>query len=1561
MKCKLYKFIFKAILMVIMLVISMLPSYSQTAPGGVSSGLRTWYKADAITPVPTGTDISSWDDQATADGIQNATQSSANVSTVFGNRKPQYRTAAAKYNFNPYLDFNKSYSSLRAYKAHSNTGDYTFSYTKGATLYQVGDLTNTNNEHVGTSLGSSGAISGGVRYEYGYGIYPANYHYNGIAVGYYQNTVNDYSYNSSNPARKINKDVPWINAVSYDKYGTNNGVYQTTLDSKTAIQTRKDGSKWSWGYNYTPAGPSLYIGNELTNYNAGRWWKGNIPEVILYDRKLTTNEGGEADRVDTYLALKYGITLKHNYYISNGTKVWDTVCNKTFNEQIAGLARDNASGLHQKQSKSIYNSSIVTMSAGNVVEYDNSLNTSVIPEKYTLMWGSNKVTGDFINGGTIPGGYSNFVTAVGGVGPGINANNVCYTMKKWLVQEQAGKDAGTVKVYIESRDIAAIDWTLSTWIMVGTDASFSNPRFYPLALANATAGSPTDYMADINFCEGAPNASSVLGGIKYQYFAIVGVKRPFLPGGVDGFTVWCRADFGVYSDSLLDEDAEAANKVQEWVNLAGTRNAFSDESSTVTSPLFRAATVYDNFNPMVDFSASLFPGKGVGMYLLDVNKYTGTTPATLKYNTFYGFSSNRAVNGGQQVISTISATNYNSPGVYPQLANNATGSGNYLNNGFTSDGGYSLGRASFKKNENIIATSYADTTGTYIGGVPYINQSNWRNGRDSATLSSAAITSNNAPATQSVSNQNQYFTAALGSYYDYTPGLGFRPEHTTIGYYRGNKSGARDNYGATPYNWCYSATYPVATVLQQDTGTYIHEVISYQRKLTKNERERVETYLGIRNGSTVYHNYLATNSAVIFDTSYTDATPNGGAPNNRYTYSITGIGRDDTEKLYQKVSRNCLDTLLTISLGFIPADGNNKSVDAYFKTDREYIIWGSNGGNQNVRSTSDIPVAAGCLDSRLNREYRIQLTGDSTGTYGTQVRWQLDNNILDTVALSTLQLIIDEDGDGNFQTGPARFIAAANYNATTNTVIFDNVSWSSSGDPQAANAAMTIGWNSAVKSAALYGAPGAGNEGGGCTSCDDPDYNAALICTSLTGNSLYGNTLTKKIYATINWGANTSNCPTATVVIKSNTANASRRISSLNTGIGGSNIDSAAVLSARLYQVTKNASCTISQPIRVRIYYDSVEIVTDSAWLNGGGANLNEPITTDSSGLVWFAYDGNINDVLSSFTASGLPVGDAPGKALALTPDKIGVEDGIKYVEFVIEKPSVTIGWMQRKTKISNFPFFKAKVLLQGALPGSAGSVMNDDLRIGFANSGIVIPRAQPYNVPAFGNYAGVDSVAAADSAARFANMNNNSVVDWILLEFRDQNNPADILSRRALLVQRDGDIIDPETGSDSIYIGETGISLDNYYVSVRHRNHLGVMFANSIDFKAAAGAMLDFTDLSKDLYNKTPEYDGYEAAQISGKWVLWGGDANSDGKVKMSLFNNDQAIINNSVVNHVLNPAHASTFTSNGYYDTDVNMNGQIKVSLLGNDQATLTNYILFNVRNPGHDPLFILVQQLP
>lgn len=74
-------------------------------------------------------------------------------------------------------------------------------------------------------------------------------------------------------------------------------------------------------------------------------------KTALYEILICNDCEGPLKRnqIETYLALKYGITLqnKEKYWSSKGEKIWDETYNPAFNHHIIGIAKDTYFGLEQ--------------------------------------------------------------------------------------------------------------------------------------------------------------------------------------------------------------------------------------------------------------------------------------------------------------------------------------------------------------------------------------------------------------------------------------------------------------------------------------------------------------------------------------------------------------------------------------------------------------------------------------------------------------------------------------------------------------------------------------------------------------------------------------------------------------------------------------------------------------------------------------------------------------------------------------------------------------------------------------------------------------------------------------------------------------------------------------------------------------------------------------------------------------------------------------------------------------------------------------------------------------
>lgn len=117
-----------------------------------------------------------------------------------------------------------------------------------------------------------------------------------------------------------------------------------------------------------------------------------------------------------------------------------------------------------------------------------------------------------------------------------------------------------------------------------------------------------------------------------------------------------------------------------------------------------------------------------------------------------------------------------------------------------------------------------------------------------------------------------------------------------------------------------------------------------------------------------------------------------------------------------------------------------------------------------------------------------------------------------------------------------------------------------------------------------------------------------------------------------------------------------------------------------------------------------------------------------------------------------------------------------------------------------------------------------------------------------------------------------NAIVDWVFIELRTgTSGSTSVVYTRAGLLQGDGDIVNMD--------GITPLTLNNvpagnYYVSIRHRFHLGCRTSQLISLNNTSTS-LNFTNNSLNLHgvNNTINIG-------AGKYVMISGDANGDGSI---------------------------------------------------------------------------------
>jgi hypothetical protein len=319
-------------------------------------------------------------------------------------------------------------------------------------------------------------------------------------------------------------------------------------------------------YNGTNLGSAAY---NKGNIHAEQWFVGagyasaawccgsvaDVAEIITYDRELTAAEIGQ---VQSYLALKYGISKSGNYVASDGATIyWDSTTNNTYNRHVTGIGRDDSTFLYQKQSLNA-DTGIVTLALGSSISGDNASNTSTISaDKSFYLFGD--------NGATVT--YTTAIT-------GTNVNQ--RMARTWKTQKTGWADQN-ITLKIKGAGV-------NNYLLISTDPTF------------ATIGQELQLDATGSI---TLNSSQFPSG---TYFTVG--ARILGPSAVTtGIALWLRADDGGASGT-------------QWSDFSGMGNTVT-QSAAVSQAVVQPASF--NFNPALKFdgindylsTSSLFTATGI--------------------------------------------------------------------------------------------------------------------------------------------------------------------------------------------------------------------------------------------------------------------------------------------------------------------------------------------------------------------------------------------------------------------------------------------------------------------------------------------------------------------------------------------------------------------------------------------------------------------------------------------------------------------------------------------------------------------------------------------------------------------------------------------------------------------------------------------------------------------------------------------------------------------------------------------------------------------------------------
>ncbi|HEY8960191.1 right-handed parallel beta-helix repeat-containing protein, partial [Chitinophaga sp.] len=478
---------------------------TQAAPAGVGAGLEVWARADS--GIVGGNNVTQWKELS----------ASARVWPKVNGNVAAWKPAS--FNFNPGIGFaGGTYFTLPEF-ANAFTAGEVFSV-------QASNLDNT---------------SATLHYPFEFGGTYAS-----AQATYTYSNNNHYSYFGSATARRnfaYPASVNARNAHLLNIWSATND-WAAGIDGKVLLTANVNAVSF-----LSPAGAKDYLG---AGHNSV--FNGDIPEVIMYSRKLSTLE---RQQVQSYLALRYGLTLgidtPLDYIASDGTtKMWQASAGGSYAKHITGIGRDDRGMLYQKQSVSA-DTGLVTIAAGTAVAVSNKDNATAITNNLSFF-----TFGD-------DAGATTYLTPVTGIST-VNARMA----RIFKAQKTNWSDQN-------------ITFSLSG----------GNARTYLLVSADNTFGA-----GDAAYVLNADGAVTVNSNLVPDGAYFTFARMVTGPNGVNnGVSFWLRADDGISGGSQWNDYSNLGNNAIQGV--VGSQ-AITDAKALN----FNYGLVFDGTNDFLDITTT---------------------------------------------------------------------------------------------------------------------------------------------------------------------------------------------------------------------------------------------------------------------------------------------------------------------------------------------------------------------------------------------------------------------------------------------------------------------------------------------------------------------------------------------------------------------------------------------------------------------------------------------------------------------------------------------------------------------------------------------------------------------------------------------------------------------------------------------------------------------------------------------------------------------------------------------------------------------------------------------
>ncbi|HHB91616.1 MAG TPA: hypothetical protein ENK59_00195, partial [Thioploca sp.] len=411
------------------------------APGNVNNcNLQLWLKANAGISQTDGQVLSNWIDQSF--NAYTASNGGGDSQTL-----PIFRNNTIdNINFNSVIEFDGVTNGIDL------ASNYIFSNNDGLTFFAV--IKPDIKPNVFNFIFDFGSISGT-----GYGFTYANDTFNIY-------TSENYGGINSNFISHSYGIIPVIYTGKIDfnneqrVYLNGTSAYNSAITTLAKLTT----SEITEGSTHNSYGP-VTIGRQSKKLNGTtRLFDGKIAEIILYDVDLSD---ANRNQVQSYLAIKYGITLDSTYVNSKGTVIYpSTTTHSNYTNDIAGIGTDIGSNLTQPKSRSVNSDSIVTITGSNIT--DNNF----------LLWGND----------------AGAVTFSSAEAPNIGKQLI----RKWKIAETG--EVGNITISFDLSNVAGADFNNASKyiLLLDTDSNFSNAT----TIIGATINGNTVEFNNINFTDG---------------------------------------------------------------------------------------------------------------------------------------------------------------------------------------------------------------------------------------------------------------------------------------------------------------------------------------------------------------------------------------------------------------------------------------------------------------------------------------------------------------------------------------------------------------------------------------------------------------------------------------------------------------------------------------------------------------------------------------------------------------------------------------------------------------------------------------------------------------------------------------------------------------------------------------------------------------------------------------------------------------------------------------------------------------------------------------------------